>query len=67
MGVLKNDGPVAGVIGSKQKGKIKDGLLFGTQNLGSGQIVYLADNVLFRSFWENGKLMFSNAVFLVGQ
>ena len=30
-------------------------------------ITYLADDVLFRNFWHNGKLMFCNAVFLVGQ
>jgi hypothetical protein len=29
--------------------------------------VFLADDVLFRSFWENGKLLLCNAVFLVGQ
>jgi hypothetical protein len=29
--------------------------------------VYMADDPLFRSFWENGKLLFCNAVFLVGQ
>jgi hypothetical protein len=47
--------------------KLQDGLLFGTQNIGNGTVTYLADNVLFRSFWESGKLMFSNAVFFVGQ
>jgi hypothetical protein len=41
--------------------------LFGVQDMGRGAISYLADNVMFRSFWENGKLMFCNAVFLVGQ
>jgi hypothetical protein len=30
-------------------------------------VIILADDVLFRMFWENGKLLFSNAVFLVGQ
>ena len=25
------------------------------------------DDILFRNFWENGKLMFCNALFLVGQ
>jgi hypothetical protein len=29
--------------------------------------VYFADNPVFRSFWESGKLMLANAVFLVGQ
>jgi hypothetical protein len=28
---------------------------------------FVADDPLFRSFWENGKLLFCNAVFLVGQ
>jgi hypothetical protein len=30
-------------------------------------VVYFADNPVFRSFWENGKLLFTNAVFLTGQ
>ena len=42
-------------------------LILGTQELGRGQIIYLADNPLFRGFWQNGKLLFGNAVFLVGQ
>jgi hypothetical protein len=67
VGVVKKDSPVAGFVGAALQPKLKDGLLFGVQNMGSGTISYLADNVMFRSFWENGKLMFCNAVFLVGQ
>ncbi len=67
VGVIKKDAQVAGFVGSKLKPKMKDGLLFGVQNMGRGTIVYLADNPMFRSFWENGKLLFSNAVFLVGE
>jgi hypothetical protein len=67
VGVIKKDKQVAGFVGSKLQPRLQDGLLFGVQNLGRGQITYLADNVLFRSFWENGKLLFANAVFLVGQ
>ena len=67
IGIVRKDDPVAGFVGYKLKPKLKDGLLFGVQNAGSGTITYLADNVLFRNFWENGKLMFCNAVFLVGQ
>jgi Zinc carboxypeptidase. len=67
VGVLKKDNQVAGFVGSKLKDKLKDGLIFGVQDMGRGTVVYLADNPLFRSFWENGKLLFSNAVFLVGQ
>ena len=66
-GIIKKDNKVAGYVGYKLNAKLKDGLLFGVQDLGRGNIVYLADDVLFRSFWQNGKLMFGNAVFLVGQ
>ena len=40
--------------------------VIGTQDLGRGQVVYLASDPLFRGFWQNGKLLFGNAVFVVG-
>ena len=66
VGVIKKDNPVAGFVGAKLKDKLKDGLIFGVQQIGAGAVSYITDNVLFRNFWENGKLMFCNAVFLVG-
>ena len=67
VGVIKKDKQLAGFVGAGIQSKLKDGLLFGVQNMGNGSIVYMADNTLFRSFWENGKLMFCNALFFVGQ
>lgn len=67
VGVLKKDNYVAGFAGTKVKSQLKDGLVFGVVNAGSGSVVFLADDPLFREFWESGKLLFSNAVFLVGQ
>jgi hypothetical protein len=67
VGVLRKDNQVAGFVGKNLQKKLQDGLLFGVQEIGRGNVVYLADDVLFRNFWENGKLLFSNAVFLVGQ
>ena len=67
VGVIKKDNYVSGFTGNKAKARLKDGLIFGVQDLGRGKVVYLADDPLFRSFWENGKLLFCNAVFLVGQ
>jgi len=67
VGVIKKDNFITGFTGSKTKQRLKDGLLFGVQDMGRGSIIYLTDNPIFRSFWENGKLMFANAVFLVGQ
>jgi hypothetical protein len=67
VGVIKKDNYVAGFAGNKVKNQLKDALIFGVQEMGSGSIVYMTDNPLFRQFWQNGKLLFCNAVFLVGQ
>jgi hypothetical protein len=64
VGVLKKDSYVSGFAGQKAKARLSAGLLFGVQSLGRGSVVYLTDDPLFRSFWENGKLLFSNAVFM---
>jgi hypothetical protein len=67
VGTIKKEAYVTGFGGVKVKAKLKDGTLFGVQNLGNGSIVYLSDDPIFRLFWENGKLLFCNAVFVVGQ
>ncbi len=67
VGVLKKEDYLTGFVGAQTKVKLKDGLLFGVKEMGSGELVLLMDNPLFRSFWENGKLLFGNAVFMVGQ
>ncbi|MBL0355581.1 MAG: zinc carboxypeptidase [Chitinophagaceae bacterium] len=67
VGVIKKDNYVAGFVGSKIKDKIKDAMLIGEQPMGSGDIIYLADNPIFRNFWESGKLLLANAVFFAGQ
>jgi len=67
VGVIRKEDQVSGFVGSKLKEKLKDGTVLAVQQFGSGSIVYFADNPLFRGFWENGKLLFTNAVFLVGQ
>lgn len=67
VGVIKKDKQIAGFVGCRLQSRIRDALVFGVQDMGNGSIVYLTDDVLFRSFWENGKLLFSNAVFFVGQ
>jgi hypothetical protein len=64
VGTIKKDGYVAGFVGEKSKDKLKNGLLLGVQGMGRGSVVYMVDDPLFRSFWENGKLLFSNAVFM---
>ncbi|TKC12738.1 zinc carboxypeptidase [Pedobacter polaris] len=65
VGTLKANSYVAGIAGEKVKKKLATGLLYGVQQSGKGSIIYLGTDVLFRSFWENGKQMFTNALFLV--
>lgn len=65
VGILKKDNYLSGFVGTETRKKLKDGLLFGVKEIGDGKIVLMADDPLFRSFWENGKLLFGNAVFMV--
>jgi hypothetical protein len=67
VGIMRKDAYVTGFTGSKLKGKLKDGMIFGVQDMGGGNVIYFDEDPLFRNFWENGKLLFANAVFLVGQ
>lgn len=66
VGYLKADNYVAGFSGKNAKDKLKNTLVMGVQSVGRGSIVYLADDPLFRGFWYSGKLLFGNAVFMVG-
>jgi hypothetical protein len=66
VGTLAGGAPVSGFMGGEAQQTIEDTLLFGTQRLGEGRVVYFVDNPLFRGFWYGGHLLFSNAVFMVG-
>jgi len=68
VGVIKGAAkPIQGFAGFKANKKLDNSLVFGVEEKGQGEIVYLVDNPLFRCFWENGKMIFANAVFMVGQ
>ena len=56
---------VSGFSGDRAKDSQENTLVFGEDKYGSGSVVYLVDDVLFRSFWENGKLLFVNSLFFV--
>lgn len=64
VGVLKKENYVAGFTGYKVKEKLKNGTVLGATSIGKGQLIFFAENPMFRLFWENGKLLFCNAVFL---
>lgn len=56
-----------GFVGAKAKAGMNESLVFGVEHKGRGQVIYMVDNPLFRGFWDYGKLIMSNALFMVGQ
>lgn len=65
--VRSSDAHMSGFAGQLAKQNLEGSLSFGVQSVGSGDVVYMVDNPLFRGFWENGKLLMVNALFFVGQ
>ena len=54
-----------GFVGNDIKKKLTETVSFAVDKKGEGSVIYMVDNPLFRGFWENGILLFSNALFLV--
>lgn len=63
VGQVNDKSLMAGVVGKKVREELKSGLLIGVQDFGKGQVVYLANDPLFRNFWEGGKTLFGNILF----
>jgi len=63
VGQTLQEGPLAGFVGSRLKPTLNKGLILGQLPVGQGNISFFADNILFRNYWENGKLLFCNALF----
>jgi uncharacterized membrane protein len=56
---------VSGFAGEEALKGLKNSLVFGEHRMGRGSVVYFVDDIMFRSFWENGKLFFVNSLFFV--
>ena len=63
--LTENTQKASGFAGSKALKSMSKTLVFGEESHGRGSVIYMIDNPLFRSFWENGKLLLSNAIFFV--
>ncbi|MCB0650646.1 MAG: zinc carboxypeptidase [Saprospiraceae bacterium] len=64
VGTVGEKSEVIGFVGQNALKKLANTTTFAVEDQGRGEFIYLVDNPLFRSFWENGKLLFSNAVFM---
>ncbi len=68
VGVLKGKiKPVQGFAGARVNPRLENSLTIGVEQKAHGSVIYFVDNPLFRAFWENGKILFANAVFMAGQ
>jgi len=68
VGVIRGKAkPIQGFAGYRVNKRMSNSLVFGVEQKGQGNVIYMIDNPMFRSFWENGKMIFANAVFMVGQ
>ncbi len=66
VGYIGNDLEVIGFAGSRAKQLMKNSSQIAVQNMGRGSVIYLSDSPVFRGFWDQGKLLLSNAIFMVG-
>ncbi len=67
VGYIEKEPLILGFAGVNTIEKMENTTVFGVQTLGRGDVIYMVDNPLFRGFWQQGKFLFSNAVFLAGQ
>lgn len=63
VGYINEPESVSGFSGEVAKAALKNSIVFAEAEKGSGSVVYMVDDVSFRSFWQNGKLFLANAVF----
>lgn len=54
-----------GFIGANLAPKFSESVSFAVEEKGGGSVIYMVDNPLFRGFWDNGLMLFGNALFLV--
>ncbi len=65
VGYITEPESVSGFSGENAKSALKNSIVFAEAEKGRGSVVYMVDDVSFRSFWQNGKLFLANAVFFV--
>jgi hypothetical protein len=60
IGYITTSEPVSGFAGYKYKEKIKNTLVIGSERIGRGEVVYIADNPYFRAYWKSGRILLGN-------
>lgn len=66
IGYIKGEAKnVAGFAGADARKTLANSIVFAQEDKDRGSVVYLVDDVIFRTFWQNGKLILINSVFLI--
>ena len=63
VGYSEAEPTIYGFMGNNLRKRAGHKAHFAVEQKGRGRVVYMIDNPLFRSFWQNGKLMVANAIF----
>ncbi|MFK8054481.1 MAG: M14 family zinc carboxypeptidase [Saprospiraceae bacterium] len=60
---IRENPEIRGFVGSEVQDELEETLSLGVQPMGRGDVIYAADNLAYRGFWENGMQILTNAVF----
>ncbi len=60
---IRENPEIRGFVGSAVKDELEETLSLGIQPMGRGEVIYAADNLAYRGFWEQGMQILTNAVF----
>jgi len=55
--------PVAGFAGTKFIKNIQNTIVIGSERVGRGEIIYIADDPYYRAFWKSGRVILGNIAF----
>ncbi len=60
IGYVKDGTPVAGFAGYRFQRRAANSLIIGSERVGRGEVIYIADNPYFRGYWKSGRLLLAN-------
>lgn len=66
VGYLEEGARLNGFAGHEARKNFENSMVFGSAEIGAGNLLMFTDSPDFRSFWYNGKLLIANAVFMSG-
>lgn len=59
---IAENNPVSGFAGYKFRQTVRNTLVAGSENIGSGEVIYLSDDPYFRAYWKSGRILLGNMV-----